>query len=72
MDLDLIEVILHDFKPTKEEHERIRLYLETHKGDCDYYISNSSRYKERVYALKSIYNSIKIDLLGDICRKVYS
>jgi hypothetical protein len=72
MDLNLIEVILQDFKPTSEEHEMIKLYLETHKEDCDYYISHNLRYKERVITLKSIYHSIKVDLLGDICRKIYS
>lgn len=72
MDLDVIELISQEFKPTSEEHERIKFYLETHKGECDYYISNSSRYKERVACLKSIYHSIKVDLLGDICRKIYT
>lgn len=72
MDLNIIELILQEFKPTSEEHERIKLYLETHKGNCDYYISNSSKYKDRIVCLKSIYHSIKSDLLNDICRQINS
>ncbi len=72
MELDIIELILQELKPTSEEHERIKLYLETHKGNCDYYISNSSKYKERIVCLKSIYHSIKLDLLNDICRQIYN
>lgn len=72
MNFDLIDFIIQDFKPTSDEHENIKLYLEMHKGDCDYYISNSSKYKERITTLKSLYHSIKVDLLGDICRKIYS
>lgn len=70
MDLDIIELILQDLKPISKEHERIKLYLETHKGNCDYYICNSSKYKERIICLKSIYQSIKLDLLNDICLEI--
>ena len=70
MDLNIIDLILQDFKPLSEEHERIKLYLELHKGNCDNYISTSSKYKERVICLKSIYHSIKLDLLKDICQQI--
>lgn len=72
MDLNIIELILQEFKPKSEEHKRIKLYLETHKGTCDYYISNSSKYKERIICLNSIYHSIKLDLLNDICRQIHN
>lgn len=72
MDLNIIELILQEFKPTSEEHERMKLYLETHKGNCNYYISNSSKYKDRIICLKSIYHSIKLDLLNDICIQIHS
>ena len=70
MDLNIIDLILQDFEPSSENHERIKLYLETHKGNCDNYISTSSKYKERVICLKSIYHSIKLDLLRDICQQI--
>lgn len=72
MNFNLIDIILQDFKPSSEEHENIKLYLEMYKGDCEYYIFNSSKYKERITNLKALYHSIKVDLLGDICRKIYS
>ena len=52
MDLNIIELIIQEFKPSTEEHKRIKLFLETHK--------------ERIICLKSIYQSIKLDLLHDI------
>ena len=70
MDLDIIELILQDFKPNLKEHERIKLYLETHKGTCNHYIYNSSKYTDRIICLKSIYQSIKLDLLNDICLEI--
>lgn len=66
MDLNIIELIIQEFKPSTEEHKRIKLFLETHKGTCDNYIEKSSKYKERIICLKSIYQSIKLDLLHDI------
>lgn len=72
MELDIIKVILQEFQPISEEQERIKFYLETHKGNCEYYISNNSKYKERLACLKSMYHSIKVDLLGDICREIYN
>ena len=72
MEINIIELILQEFKPKSEEHERIKLYLETHKGNCDKYLSDSSKYKERLVCLKSIYHSIKLDLLNDICKQIYS
>ena len=70
MDLNIIELIVQEFKPSTEEHERIKLYLETHKGTCDNYIVNNPKYKERVICLKSIYQSVKLDLLNDICKQI--
>lgn len=72
MDLDIVELISQEFKPTSYEHEKIKLYLDTHKSECNDYISNSLKYKERIACLKSIYYSLKVDLLGDICRKIYT
>lgn len=72
MNLDIIELILQNFTPTTDEHQRIKLYLQTHKGNCDYYISNSSKYNERITCLKSIYHSIEVDLLSDIYAQIHS
>ena len=70
MELDIIELILNDFVTTSEEQQRIKFFLETHKSNCSNYINNSSKYKERVICLKSIYHSIKTDLLRDISEEI--
>ena len=46
-ELDIIKLILEDIKPQTEEQSRIKLYLETHQGNCQEYITKSLKYKER-------------------------
>lgn len=67
----LIKSILQSFEPETEEQERLKLYLETHKGTCSDYIERSSKYKERLQYLATMYNCIKIDLLADISREIH-
>lgn len=71
MNLDIIELILKDFEPQTEEHERIKLYLQAHKSRCENYIAESTKYKERVALLQSTFRTIEVDLLADICRQIY-
>ena len=66
MEIDITDIILQEFQPVTEEQEKIKLYLQTHKGNCEEYITTSSKYKKRVICIKSIYHSIKVDLLADI------
>ena len=70
-ELDIIKLILEDIKPQIEEQSRIKLYLETHQGNCQEYITKSLKYKERTICLNSIYHAIKADLLHDICEQIY-
>ena len=70
-DLNLIKLILENIEPQNEEQKRIKLYLETHRGNCEEYIAKSTKYKERVICLKSIYHSIMADLLHEICQQIY-
>lgn len=67
---NLIEMILQNYKPKTEEQERIKLYLQTHKANCSEYITKSTKYKERVICLKSIYHSIKADLFHEIVQQI--
>lgn len=71
-EIDLINLILEDIKPKNEEQERIKLYLKTHKGNCEEYIQKSSKYKERVICLKALYHLLKTDLLSEICGLLYA
>lgn len=69
--LDLMKLILENIEPKNEEQKRIKLYLETHRGNCEEYIIKSTKYKERVICLKSIYHSIMSDLLYEIHQQIY-
>ena len=76
-EIDLINLILEDIKPKNEEQERIKLYLETHKGNCEEYIQKSSKYKERIICLTALcltalYHSLKTDLLSEIYGLLYA
>ena len=37
-DLNLIKLISESIEPQNEEQKRIKLYLETHRGNCEEYI----------------------------------
>lgn len=71
-EIDLINLILEDIKPKNEEQERIKFYLETHKGNCEEYIQKSSKYKERIICLTALYHSLKTDLLSEIYGLLYA
>lgn len=67
---NLIEMILQNYEPKTEEQERIKIYLQMHKNNCSEYITKSTKYKERVICLKSIYHSIKADLFYEILQQI--
>ena len=67
---NLIEIILQNYEPETEEQKRIKLYLQTHKNNCSEYITKSTKYKERVICLKSIYHSITSDLFHEILQQI--
>lgn len=69
-EIDLIEIILQNYKAETEDQKRIKLYLQTHKNNCSEYITKSTKYKERVICLKSICHSIKSDLFSEICQQI--
>lgn len=37
-DLDIVEIILNNIPQNNEIQERIKLYIETHKSNCNDYI----------------------------------
>lgn len=71
MELDIIQLILQEFKPQNEEQKKLKTYMEKYKATCENYINSSYKYKERLICLKSIYHSIKMDLLADINAQIY-
>lgn len=71
MELDIIELILQEFQPKNEEQEKLKTYMKKYKTTCENYITSSCKYKERVTCLKSLYHSIKVDLLADITLQIH-
>ncbi len=69
-ELDVIKLIIDNMELQNEEQKRIKLYLETHRGNCEEYITKSTKYKERLICLKAIYHSITTDLLYEISQKI--
>ena len=64
-DLDIVEIILNNIPQNNEIQERIKLYIETHKSNCNDYIY--TKYKEMIY-FNSIFKSIRSGLGSEIIR----
>lgn len=65
-DLDIVEIILSNIPQNNEIQERIKLYIETHKSNCNDYIY--TKYKEEMIYFNSIFKSIRSGLGSEIIR----
>lgn len=65
-DLDIVEIILNNIPQNNEIQERIKLYIETHKSNCNDYIY--TKYKEEMIYFNSILKSIRSGLGSEIIR----
>ena len=65
-DLDIVEIILNNIPQNNEIQERIKLYIETHKSNCNDYIY--TKYKEEMIYCNSIFKSIRSGLGSEIIR----
>ena len=65
-DLDIVEIILNNIPQNNEIQERIKLYIETHKSNCNDYIY--TKYKEEMIYFNSILKSIRAGLGSEIIR----
>lgn len=65
-DLDIVEIILNNIPQNNEIQERIKLYIETHKSNCNDYIY--IKYKEEMIYFNSILKSIRSGLGSEIIR----
>lgn len=65
-DLDIVEIILSNIPQNSEIQERIKLYIETHKSNCNDYIY--TKYKEEMIYFNSIFKSIRSGLGSEIIR----
>ena len=64
--LDIVEIILSNIPQNSEIQKRIKLYIETHKSNCNDYIY--TKYKEEMIYLNSIFKSIRSGLGSEIIR----
>ena len=65
-DLDIVEIILNNIPQNNEIQERIKLYIETHKSNCNDYIY--TKYKEEMIYFNSMLKSIRSGLGSEIIR----
>ena len=65
-DLDIVEIILSNIPQNSEIQKRIKLYIETHKSNCNDYIY--TKYKEEMIYFNSILKSIRSGLGSEIIR----
>lgn len=65
-DLDIVEIILSNIPQNSEIQKRIKLYIETHKSNCNDYIYTKYR-KETIY-FNSIFKSLSAGLGSEIIR----
>lgn len=65
-DLDIVEIILSNIPQNSEIQKRIKLYIETHKSNCNDYIYTKYR-KESIY-FNSIFKTLRAGLGSEIVR----
>lgn len=70
-EIDIVEFMLHTIPNDTLEKQRIKLYLKTHKTDCNYYIFNDLKYKDRVICLTNIFKTVQADLCREVFNKIY-
>lgn len=67
-DIDIVGMILERLpEETKEQYE-VKLYMKSHKSNCNYYIYE--RYKEETRFFNTILKSLMLDLGRDITLQI--
>lgn len=65
-DLDIVELIINNMPEENELQVRIKLYMQTHKGNCNNFIY--SKYERETTFFNSILKSLSADLGSEIVR----
>ena len=65
-DLDIIELILKKMPTNNELQDRIKLYMQSHKTNCNEFIY--SQYKREATFFNTILKAIMCDLSAEIIR----
>lgn len=63
-DIDIVELMIQNMPEETEEQIRIKLYMQTHKGNCNDFIY--TKYKKETTFFNTILKSLTVDLGREI------
>ncbi len=64
--IDIAEIIIKNMPEENEMQQRIKLYIETHKNNCNEFLYN--KYEKETVFLNTIIKTLRADLGADIVR----
>lgn len=64
--VDIAEIIIKNMPEENEMQQRIKLYIETHKNNCNEFMYN--KYEKETMFLNTIIKTLRADLGADIVR----
>lgn len=64
--VDIAEIIIKSMPEENEMQQRIKLYIETHKNNCNEFLYN--KYEKETVFLNTIIKTLRADLGADIVR----
>ncbi len=64
--VDIAEIIIKDMPNETETQQRIKLYIQTHKNNCNEFLYN--KYERETVFLNTIIKTLRADLGADIVR----
>ncbi len=65
-DLDIVELIIKELPKETEVQERIKLYMQTHKSNCNNFIYE--KYEKETTFFNTILKALMLDLSAEIIR----
>lgn len=66
--VDIAEIIINNMPQENEIQQRIKLYIETHKNNCNEFMYN--KYEKETMFLNTIIKTLRADLGADIVRVI--
>lgn len=66
--VDIAEIIINNMPQENEIQQRIKLYIETHKNNCNEFMYN--KYEKETMFLNTIIKTLRADLGADIIRVI--
>ena len=65
-DLDIVELIIKTMPKENELQNRIKMYMETHKSNCNHFIY--AKYQRETTFFNTIFKALTSDLCAEILR----